>query len=138
MASIDNSWSLEQSWPGLVADRDGVEYSAEELGKVAAALWAKFPEIHGSDPTGRQSTGLPLQGSCPDVEAHREALAAFATPLERMRNWSGGATFAAALKQSHAELTKVYTEVNAKLEIAFTLIEVGAGHYKDANAANGA
>ncbi|MET9339128.1 hypothetical protein [Nonomuraea sp. NPDC003804] len=137
MASTDNGWYLEQSWPGLVADRDGVEYSPMELEKVANALWAKLPEVYGSDPTGQQAATTSGPGSYPDVEQHGPALDFFADHLEGVKNWEGGRSFATALRQSHEELAKVYKEVNEKLVIAFALIDVGAGNYKRANAANG-
>jgi len=137
MASTDNGWKLEQSWPGLEADRDGVEYSPSKLVKIANDLWAKYPEVSGIDPTGKRTgaTGA-TAGSHPDVDQHRFALDAFATQLEGVRNWPGGQTFAGALRQSHDELSKVYREVNEKLAIAFQLIDVGAGNYERANVAN--
>ncbi|MFB9201425.1 hypothetical protein ACFFV7_09505 [Nonomuraea spiralis] len=138
MAPTDNGWHLEQSWPGLVADRDGVEYAPAELVKVASALWAKFPELYGSDPNARPTTATrPGQGSQPDVEGQGASLQVFADHLEHVKRWDGGKSFAAALMQGHKELTTVYEQVNEKLRIAFALIDAGAGNYKRADAANG-
>lgn len=138
MAPTDNGWHLEQSWPGLVADRDGVTYSPEELVKVANALWAKYPELNPNDPKApKVAAAPPGQGSCPDVVAQGHALGTFAAQLNHVQRWDGGKSFAAALMQSHKELTAVYQEVNDKLGIAFALIDAGAGNYKRASAANG-
>ncbi|MGW2158453.1 hypothetical protein [Nonomuraea sp. NPDC001699] len=135
MAPTDNGWHLEQSWPGLVADRDGVEYSSTELEKVANAFWEKLPEVYGSDPTGQRSPRNAGQGSSPDVAQLGQLLNTFTEPLERIQSWDGGRNFAATLKQSHQGLTQVYHEVNQKLALAFALIDAGAGNYKRADAA---
>lgn len=138
MAPTDNGWHLEQSWPGLVADRDGVEYAPAELVKVANALWAKFPELYGSDPNARLTTATtPRQGSHPDVAEQGGSLQVFADHLAKVNRWDGGKSFGAALMQGHKELTAVYEQVNEKLRIAFALIDAGAGNYKRADAANG-
>ncbi|MFI6290918.1 hypothetical protein ACIBEJ_04995 [Nonomuraea sp. NPDC050790] len=121
-----------------MADRDGVEYSAEELGKVAATLREKLRELQGGPPPGQNSSAPPLPGSFPDVVANGSALEVFAELLEEMKNWPGGQSFAAALRRSGTEPAAVYQQVNEKLMIALTLIDVGAGTYKVANAANGA
>ncbi|GAA3615705.1 hypothetical protein GCM10022419_121240 [Nonomuraea rosea] len=143
MATTNPGWHLEQHWPGLVADRDEVMYDPKLLGNVADALHKKLSELTGvpaitSEASERTTvtTDSPAQGSLPDVEQHRYTLDIFASQLEDVKKWEGGDTFAAALRQGHAELTKVYKEVNEKLAIAFALIDAGAGNYRHANVAN--
>jgi hypothetical protein len=125
MAPTDDSWQLEQSWPGLVADRDTVRYDPGAFDTVVRALQAKLSEVSGSTP-----------GSYPDVKQQYYLLNAFAEHLEKAKNWDGGKSFAAALRQSHEELTNVYNEINGKLAIAVFLIEQSAQSYKHVNAAN--
>ncbi|MFC4120090.1 hypothetical protein [Nonomuraea zeae] len=125
MASTENGWRLEQSWPGLVADRDGVEYSPVELGNVANILQGWLREVNGS-----------ALGCYPDVERQGWTLDMFAQQLEQVKNWEGGRSFARALRQSHEELAKVYKEVNDTLSIAVLLIDAGAGNYTRANTVN--
>jgi hypothetical protein len=138
-------WHLNEVWPGLEADRDGVMYDAQLLGNVADAMWKALPTLTGvrfvPHETLEKSTDgnhpFPSNlGSQPDVAKVRENLEIFANHLLELDEWDGGLSFAAALRQSHDSLNKAYLELNQRLEIAFELISAGAGNYIRANAAN--
>ncbi|MFI6180014.1 hypothetical protein ACIA8R_31045 [Nonomuraea sp. NPDC051191] len=125
MAPTDNGWHLEQSWPGLVADRDGVESSPSKIEEVANAFRDKLRELLAAGQT-----------PSPEMVEIGSSLEAFTKPLKTIKNWDGGVNFAATLMQGHQELTKVYDEVNEKLVLAIGLIYTGAGNYKQAEALN--
>ncbi|MFI7130793.1 hypothetical protein ACIBQ1_34240 [Nonomuraea sp. NPDC050153] len=128
MAAAGDSWELEPNWPGLVADRDVVEYDDTKFDDVVIMLEKALSEVSGD--------GVSMEGSLPDVKFQAEVLKTFARAIEKVGEWDGGVSFVAALKKSHEGLTTVYSEVNEKLAIAVKLIAASAESYKQANTAN--
>ncbi|TYB64385.1 hypothetical protein FXF51_21985 [Nonomuraea sp. PA05] len=125
MAAADDGPELEQNWPGLVADRDTVQYDPDKFDAVAAALRGAL--------NGLSSGG---EGSLSDVQSHSFTVSMLDEAIEDVGKWDGGVLFADALKKSHETLTAIYSELTPAAEAAVRLIGASAASYRQANQAN--
>lgn len=146
----DPGWHLEQSWPGLQAQRDGVTYSASTLTKIAEELQTLMNSLSGSTASGQPSPSGGVPGSLPHLQSDGN-LTYLATNMfgareadapelklqgDTLRDWAGGRTFGQALISGHNEMSTIYQQVIEKLQVAIALVQEGAANYKGANQAN--
>ncbi|NUW30215.1 hypothetical protein HTZ77_02050 [Nonomuraea sp. SMC257] len=113
-----------QKWPGLDADRDGVEHPEDPKTKfqgLADRLTAELTALTGMKP-----------GSVSDVQAKAD-LSSLRYEFKQVKRWDGGKVFLDTAQKGQEQLTDIYTQVNEKLRIAIDLILVGGGIYDKAN-----
>ncbi|NUW40969.1 hypothetical protein [Nonomuraea rhodomycinica] len=113
-----------QKWPGLDADRDGVEHPEDPKKKfqeLADQLTAELTALTGGKP-----------GSLPDVQAKAD-LSSLRYQFKQVKRWDGGKVFLDTSQRGQEQLTEIYTQVNEKLRIAIDLILFGGGIYDKAN-----
>lgn len=116
------------NWPGLDADRDGVEYDATKIANIAEALRDIMKPLIGS------GYGESL-GSIQDLSANG-SLPMVRTQLRSIERFDGGDSLATTLETAHQELLNVYEDVLENFSTAIALVEAGAGTYRMTNIAN--
>jgi len=127
--------ALEDNWPGLEAERDGVTYNEKVIRESAKALREALGRFIGEGGSAKGSSLATGQGSIEDLTAYT-ALDELRTQLQSVPRWEGGRTFAKMLETCHQEFTTIYQEVQKNFDTAIALLDAGAGKYKDVSDAN--
>ncbi|MER6951994.1 hypothetical protein ABT294_49090 [Nonomuraea sp. NPDC000554] len=127
--------TLEDNWPGLEAERDGVIYNEKVIRESAKALREALGRFIGEGGSAKGSGLAAGQGSIEDLTAYT-ALDELRTQLQSVARWEGGRTFAKMLETCHQEFTTIYQEVQKSFDTAIALIDAGAGKYTDVSDAN--
>ncbi|MEV0196936.1 hypothetical protein [Nonomuraea sp. NPDC050691] len=112
-----------QKWPGLDADRDGVEYPEDPEKKfqaLADRLIAELTALTGTKP-----------GSLGDVRS-KTNMDTLRLQVKGIKRWEGGKVFVETAQKGQEQLTDIYEQVDDKLRIAINLILAGGGIYKTA------
>ncbi|MEU4516822.1 hypothetical protein AB0G05_45680 [Nonomuraea wenchangensis] len=117
-----------KNWPGLEAERAGVEYRPDKIVNIVRALHEATKPVsgggYGKYPGSIQD--LSINGSL-DYECQH---------LRSVDRWQAGESFATTLEQAHREFLNVYEEVLQNLSIAIALVNEGAGNHKITDIAN--
>jgi len=115
-------------WPGLEAERDGVQYDAEKIAKIAQAMREIMEPISGLD-SGRHfgsKQDLDLNGSFDQMSMQ----------LRSIDLYESGDVFARLLEVVHREFLEVYQDVLDNFSTAIALVDAGAGNYSMTDIAN--
>ncbi|MEU0565237.1 hypothetical protein ABZ297_07595 [Nonomuraea sp. NPDC005983] len=127
--------SLEDDWPGLDAERDGVTYNEKAIAGCARALRGVIGRFDGTGGDVKDSGVTAGRGSIEDLRSYT-SLDELRSQLQSVARWEGGRIFAKAVETGHQELIAVYEEVQKAFDKAIALVDAGAGNYRDAGDAN--
>ncbi|MEQ4719468.1 hypothetical protein [Nonomuraea sp. B19D2] len=127
--------ALEDNWPGLEAERDGVTYNEKVIKECAKALREALGRFIGEGGSAKGSSLATGQGSIEDLTTYT-ALDELRTQLQSVPRWEGGRTFAKMLETCHQEFTTTYQEVQKTFDTAIALLDAGVGKYKNVSDAN--